>query len=258
MSRSLPLLFAGVFVSFLLAGQAASQLFDEPGATAPVTPQAPSAANPAQPAQPPAVQPPPVQIPFTAPPAGQAAAGGSISLQGGGRGRAVISGPGGFPGGRGFGQFRVTEPAHISGPMMGGFGMGAGPDDPDMAKLIQSEHELDQQAHDLIRKYAETEDQQVREKAKAALREMLNKQFELQNERRELELKRVEERLAKLRDQLKKRSDARAQIVDQRLEHLVNEAEGLGWTSPAGAGADLNLRFTPSPARPRPAPAIAR
>ena len=50
---------------------------------------------------------------------------------------------------------------------------GPGHDDPEMAKLTQAEHELEQQSHDLIRKYSETEDQQVRDKAKSALREML-------------------------------------------------------------------------------------
>ncbi|MEX2140501.1 MAG: hypothetical protein WD894_14655 [Pirellulales bacterium] len=252
MNRLLPLLIASLFSSALLAGQAAAQRFDDSAPAAPATPQAPTAANPAQPAQPPGVLPPPVQDPFTAPPAGQVSSGGSVVLQGGGRGaRAVIAGPGRHPGGGGFGQIGVGLP------MMGGFGMGPGPDDPDMAKLIQSEHELERQSHDLMRKYSETEDQQVREKAKTALRDILIKQFDLQNQRRELELTRVEERLSKLREQLKKRSDARAQIVDQRLEHVINEAEGLGWTSPA-SGNPFNLQFTPNVPRPQRLPAVAR
>jgi hypothetical protein len=251
MNRSFSILIASVFGSLLLASQAATQEFDEPPPIAPATPQAPAAANPAQPAQPPAVQRPPVGFSYGAPAAGQASSGGSFVLQGGGRGRAVIAGPGGFPGGGGFGQIGV-------GPAMIGGGIGPGPDDPEMAKLMQSEHELDRQSHDLIRKYSETEDQQVREKAKTALREMLNKQFDLQNQRRELELKRVEERLGKLREQLRKRNDARTQIVDQRLEHLVNEAEGLGWTSPAGGNAGLNLQFSPGGPRPRPVTGISR
>jgi hypothetical protein len=136
--------------------------------------------------------------------------------------------------------------------------MGPGPDDPEMAKLMQSEHELERQSHDLIRKYSDNEDSQVREKAKTALREMLTKQFGLQNQRRELELKRVEERLSKLREQLKRRTDARDQIVDQRLQQLVNEADGLGWTAPAGGPEAPNdfvpLRsssFAPAPSRSR-------
>jgi hypothetical protein len=96
-----------------------------------------------------------------------------------------VIGPGRFPGGGGFIQGGIAPAAGMS------FGMGPpGHDDPEMAKLTQSEHELEQQSHDLIRKYSETEDQQVREKAKTALAEMLDKQFELQNQRRELELRR--------------------------------------------------------------------
>jgi hypothetical protein len=256
-----PVLVASFFAGLMLAGSVVAQRFDEIPPAAGGTVQRASAsaslaqpAQPAQPVQPPGVQPPAGVISFTAPAAGQGAAGGTFVVQGGGRGRAVISAPAPHPGGGGFGHVTVGHP-----PMMYGFGMDAGADDPDMAKPVQLEHELDRQSHDLIRKYADTEDQQVREKAKVALREMLNKQFDLQNERREMELKRVEERLAKLRDQLKKRSDSRTQIIDQRLTQLVNEAEGLGWTSPGGAGAPLNLQFAPgSSARSVPAPAIAR
>jgi hypothetical protein len=251
MNRSLAVLISGIFATLLLAGLVAAQQFDEIPSAAPAAPQPPVGASAVQPAQPAAALPPPAQVRFNGAPAGQATSGGSFVLQGGGRGRAVIARPGAMPGGGGFGRAGF-------GPAVS-FGMGPGPDDPDMAKLIESEHELDRQSHDLIRKYAETEDQQVREKAKTALREMLNNQFDLQNDRRELELKRVEERLAKLRDQLKKRSDARTQIVGQRLEQLVNEAEGLGWTSPTGGNSGLNLQFTPHDLPgPRPSPAIAR
>lgn len=260
MNRLFPLLVAAACGCLFLANQAATQQFDDPPAAAPATPQPPSGINAAQPAQPgqppqpaqpgalapPAVQPPAGQPTISIPRPGQGPSAGSFILQGGGgRGQAVIAGPGGIQA-RGFNQIGAGSS------MIGGFGMGPGPDDPETARLMQQENELDRQSHELIQKYSEAEDPLVREKAKTALREMLIKQFDLQNQRRELELKRVEERLSKLRDQLKKRNDARAQIVDQRLEHLVNEAEGLGWGSPAGGNA--GLQFGRGGISPRPVP----
>ena len=42
--------------------------------------------------------------------------------------------------------------------------------------------------------------------------------------------------MKKLRDVMKKRSDARATIIDKRLDQLLNEASGLGWSTPRGSG----------------------
>lgn len=113
----------------------------------------------------------------------------------------------------------------------------AGPDanDPEMAKLAETEGELTREAEELLSQYAGSDDAAEQKKLKADLRQALAKQFDVQKQRRELELARIEERVRKLREQLKKRTDARETIVDRRLEQLVNDAEGLGWT-PGAAG----------------------
>jgi hypothetical protein len=149
----------------------------------------------------------------------------------------------------------------------GGFSMGqptlqffgSNPDDPEMADLNKSEHELGRKSHELLKEYSATDESSEHERLASELRETLEAQFDLQIKRRELELQRVEERLAKLREQLKKRSEVRKQIVDRRLEQLTSDAEGLGWNSPAGDQAPADVFFGPASggriSLPAPAPA---
>jgi predicted RNase H-like nuclease (RuvC/YqgF family) len=140
---------------------------------------------------------------------------------------------------------------------MGGFGFGPSQDDPEISKLMQTEHELARQSDDLVRQYGDTEDYGQREKLRGQMRELLVKQFEAQQQRREKELSNVEQRLSKLREQLKKRTSARDTIVDRRLENLTSDADGLGWTPPAGGGPQ-GLTGGVFGGQPRPRPAVAR
>jgi hypothetical protein len=125
---------------------------------------------------------------------------------------------------------------------------GSNPDDPEMADLNKSEHELGRKSHELLKEYSATDESSEHERLASELRETLEAQFDLQIKRRELELQRVEERLAKLREQLKKRSGARRQIVDRRLEQLTSDADGLGWNSPPGGQAPADVFFGPAAA----------
>ncbi len=106
--------------------------------------------------------------------------------------------------------------------------------DPEMAKLAESEMELAHNADEVLAQFVAAEKAEDQKRLKTELREALAKQFDVQRQRRELELKRIEERVQKLRDQIKKRNDARETIIDRRLDQLTNEAEGLGWGQPAG------------------------
>jgi hypothetical protein len=134
-----------------------------------------------------------------------------------------------------------------------------GGDDPEMAQLAEAEGELARSSEDLLGQYAATDNADEQKRIRAELRDALAKQFDVQRQRRELELARVEERIKKVREQLKKRNDARDTIVDRRLDQLINDAEGLGWTGPGGtsgrSGAgdlyrnDFQNRPAASPAR---------
>ena len=117
-----------------------------------------------------------------------------------------------------------------------GFSSGAAPQkqDPEMAALVQSDFDLAQQSDVALARYSEADDDAERDGIKVELKELLTKQFDVQRQRRQLELARVEERIQRLRGLFKKRDDAREKIIQERLEQLVREADGLGWSAPAG------------------------
>lgn len=117
-----------------------------------------------------------------------------------------------------------------------GFSSGTAPQkqDPEMAALVQSDFDLAQQSDAALARYSEADDDAERDEIKVELKELLTKQFDVQRQRRQLELARVEERIQRLRGLFKKRDDAREKIIEQRLEQLVREADGLGWSAPAG------------------------
>jgi hypothetical protein len=203
---------------FWIAAEAVAQVFAQAAPAAQPAAGAPGA-TPAPPTQPRNVSP----VPVGAPP----------------QASVVVGGQGGFGG-----AMRQPAPNFY-------YGFSGGPvptpDDPELVKLIESENQLAHESDELIGQYAATENYQEREKLKTKLREVLSKQFDVQRQRRERELKSIEDRLSKLREQLKKRTDARETIIDRRIESLVSDAEGLGWTAPAAG----NIPFGPGPARLR-------
>jgi mevalonate kinase len=93
------------------------------------------------------------------------------------------------------------------------------------------ERELDRQSHDLARQFAKTENRDEREKLRDKLNDTLKQQFDAQQQRRKDEIKQIEDQLKKLRDLMQKREDSKSSIVQRRLEQLLQEADGLGWTS---------------------------
>ncbi|HEV7225322.1 MAG TPA: hypothetical protein VGN42_21630 [Pirellulales bacterium] len=137
----------------------------------------------------------------------------------------------------------------------------AEPDDPEMAELRQADVALMQESEQLVAQYAATEDQEKRAALKTQLAESLAKHFDTQQQLRERELARVEARIKKLRELTQKRRDAQRTIVEQRLDQLLREADGLGWTppgnSPYGAPAThlqpkMDYRYNSSPYRSDP------
>lgn len=85
-----------------------------------------------------------------------------------------------------------------------------------------------------------------KEKAKASLSALLQKQFTRDVERREKEVAELEERVRKLRNQLDKRKEAKDKIISLRLTTIENEAEGLGFPEEGRSGAALNLIGNPT------------
>jgi hypothetical protein len=115
------------------------------------------------------------------------------------------------------------------------YGVVQSEDDPEMGELAQVEAKASQESAELLSRYAATDDPANQKEIKAKLRTSLEDQFRVQLKRQQIELARIEERVRKLREQFKKRNDTRDTIIDRRLDQLINEAEGLGWTQPTDA-----------------------
>jgi hypothetical protein len=122
--------------------------------------------------------------------------------------------------------------------------------DPEMVKLRTEEARLERDVMALLRDYARAKEDEARSKVKEKLSAVLDKQFDLQQKRRKLEVDRIEAELKKLRDLMQKRTDARKTIVEKRLDQLVREADGLGWTPPPNVPIH---DFSPALPEPRPA-----
>ena len=99
------------------------------------------------------------------------------------------------------------------------------------ASASPKEAELERQSRDLARQYGKTENRDERDKIREKLNDALRQQFDAQQQRRKDEIKQIEEQLKKLQDLMRKREDSKSTIVQRRLEQLLQEADGLGWTS---------------------------
>lgn len=88
-------------------------------------------------------------------------------------------------------------------------------------------------SYNLAKEYANTEGDEKRRELRRKLEEALTKEFDQQSERQEKELKALEVQIRSLRSLLQKRKDAKADIIDRRIDELVQNAQGLGW-NPSG------------------------
>ncbi|HWY88937.1 MAG TPA: hypothetical protein VNX28_19645 [Gemmataceae bacterium] len=113
--------------------------------------------------------------------------------------------------------------------------------DPEIRKLHNEEATLEREAAGVVKEYIKTDNEAQRGKLKTKLSDVLAKEFDLQQKRREIELARLETHMKKLRDMMNKRNTARRTIVEQRLDQLLREAEGLGWNAPAKTSPYTNL-----------------
>lgn len=107
-----------------------------------------------------------------------------------------------------------------------------GPED----ELRQQEDKAAGQVRRLLGQYREAAADADKEKLKKNLVEAIETQFGLQQKRRDQEIKQVEARVKRLRDLLEKREAQKRRIVDSRVDQLLREAEGLGWTAPGEEG----------------------
>ncbi len=74
-----------------------------------------------------------------------------------------------------------------------------------------------------------SETESDREKAEDAMRLALSEDYDASLDKYEEYLEQMEAKIKQLKNQLEKRRQAKMELVDLRLQMLVNEANGLGW-----------------------------
>jgi flagellar motility protein MotE (MotC chaperone) len=98
------------------------------------------------------------------------------------------------------------------------------------------QQELQTESARLAKQYAKSEKEEEKKEIRKKLGELLGQQFDLHLQEQQKELDELERQITDLKALLKKRKDSRTTIIDRRLEQLIQDAEGLGWHSPAGRG----------------------
>jgi len=89
----------------------------------------------------------------------------------------------------------------------------------------------------LAQKYVKTQGEEEKAGIRKKLHEAVVRDYDHHVKTQQAELDSLEKKITKLRGVAKKRADAKSTIVNQRIDQLVQEASGLGWTpgSPVSA-----------------------
>ena len=129
--------------------------------------------------------------------------------------------------------------------------------------LREADQRFVQSTRDLFANYQEASDSGQRETIRDQLTEVLTKHFEVRQQIRVRELEELEAQVRRLRELHDRREQEKDQIVRDRLQQLVRDAEGLGWgsregvpglmgrTNPLTPGSSTTPARRTRPARPR-------
>jgi hypothetical protein len=104
-------------------------------------------------------------------------------------------------------------------------------------------HAIQSNTHSALEKYKGAESDEDRAAAEEDLRKAVAEHFDALLKQREDQLADLQKRLETLTQELQKRRDAKQEIVDLRVEVLLNEAKGLGFY-PEGDGETV-YRYWP-------------
>lgn len=98
--------------------------------------------------------------------------------------------------------------------------------DPEMAKLLEEDMDLDRQSRELAMQYHRAPPDR-RDAIKQQLAEVVGRHFEARQRRRQIELKRLEAEIQGVRESIEKREKTRGEIVQRRLEELIGREDEL-------------------------------
>jgi hypothetical protein len=127
----------------------------------------------------------------------------------------------------------------------GKLGILHGPDEPSNVQVLK-----DKQVHTLTARWNDTKEPSERGKIETELRAVLKQQFSEKLTVHEQAIRELEAKILQLRKQLALRKEKQNEIVEQRLQQVLRDAQGLGWGD-VGSGAQL----TRIDAAPRSTPA---
>jgi septal ring factor EnvC (AmiA/AmiB activator) len=121
---------------------------------------------------------------------------------------------------------------------------------PDFAPLVAWSQQARSQnrSSELAKEYVKAEKESEKREIRQKMTDALNEQFDEHMKQQEAELAELEKQIADLRAVLKKRSSAKGTIVDQRIEQLIREADGLGWTAPGNPNPYFGRSYSPDSA----------
>jgi hypothetical protein len=102
----------------------------------------------------------------------------------------------------------------------------------------------------LAKQYVKAEKEDEKKEIRKKLTDYLTKQFDSHADLQQKELKQLEKQIEDLRTTLKKRQDAKNSIVERRVDQLIYDAQGMGWSNPAtprgGPGSGYTTVVPPS------------
>jgi hypothetical protein len=98
----------------------------------------------------------------------------------------------------------------------------------------------------IVERYSAAQDASSKEQSTAELKQLLDKQFDFLQDAKSVELKKLEEQLAKLKELHSKRAKQKEQIVSDRVQQILREADGLGWgtSDNGGSGGWLTTSYS--------------
>jgi hypothetical protein len=117
-------------------------------------------------------------------------------------------------------------------------------------------HPTSQESVQLAQQYVKATKEDDKKEILKKLTDILNQQFDQHVQQQQKELEDLEKQIADLRALLRKRTDAKAKIVQRRIDQLVQDAEGLGWNSPASPHAGGWMSGSPFAPKPSTRPAL--
>ncbi len=144
------------------------------------------------------------------------------------------------------GYAQAPEPGQVSSTSAGGVGRryAVQPAMP-LAHVVEIQRE-EQQIQRLLVNYQSEADEAKRKEAVDAINQLVINQFDKKQKARSEELQQLEQRLNELKETHSKRESMKDKIVSDRVQQLLNNADGLGWGNEPGWGlaeGSVNLPY---------------